>query len=114
MKFIYYLEGTSPRTVTVTFNGARGSYRFIWSAKHRAHIFEGRELDAPEFNKLTNDLFVGNTRETTFTCVPRAVESEDAVNNGVVTELREKVAMLEAENRMLNARPAPFSKAGKK
>jgi hypothetical protein len=35
------------------FNVRGVGFKFLWNEKYRKHIFEGRELEAEEFNKLS-------------------------------------------------------------
>jgi len=89
MKFIYFLAGTTPRlSALVSFQGAKRSHRFIWSETHKAHVYEGRELDAKEFNGLTDEFYAHNHNECYFKVVPRVVEIE-AVDEGEAVQLPE-------------------------
>jgi hypothetical protein len=79
MKFIYLLAGTTPRlSALVSFQGAKLSHRFIWSEKHKAHVYENRELDSKEFNGLVDEFYTHNHNECFFKVVPRAIEEEPA------------------------------------
>lgn len=78
MKFIIWLTDTNRYGgPVVVFNGFTGRHDFIWSEKHRAHIYQGRELSAEEFNSVASDIFFADSGRSTqnyFHAVPKVIE----------------------------------------
>lgn len=71
---IWLADASRHSTLVVHHRGVSGAdHKFIWSEPHQAHIYEGRELDQDEFNKVALEIFASRDH-TYFRPVGRLLE----------------------------------------
>lgn len=96
-KGIIWLADTSRHASLVTYHrGLSGAdHKFVWVEKHQAHIYEGRELEEEEFNKVALEIF-GSRDATYHKPVARLVELAGEAGGKAAQDIA-KVAELQAE-----------------
>lgn len=83
-KFIFQLTGTNANGPSLIYFNVRGtSHKFFWNEKYRKHIFENRELDCEEFNKLAFEFATADPMENACFAVGRCVEVEIQLNANI-------------------------------
>ena len=95
-KFIFQLSGSTVNGPALRYFNVRGvAYKFFWVTKYRKHIFDARELDAREFNKMS-EIFAGSdTLENSCHVVGRVLDPEPAVEPQAEVEVENELTMSE-------------------
>jgi hypothetical protein len=106
-KGIIWLADTNRHATLVTYHrGLSGAdHKFVWVEKHQAHIYEGRELEEEEFNKVALEIF-GSRDATYHKPVARLVElvGADGKESGIdVVAIEAKILEVATENADLKA-----------